>query len=115
MSMLSLSPAIYYAGDTITTADWKDSAATNKRMIRTDVALDNTVVITDSGFSWGDTDMKLSIPYRLDWYQTLQVWLQAWPELVVCRFDGVYLVVLQSVKHSSGRLLLQLAVTERIN
>jgi len=114
MTSLSLAPATYYAGATITTCNWSDGDNTRKRMIRTDVTLDNTVVVTDSGYSWGDVKMSLSIEYKRVWEQVLLAWLQAWPEIIVCRFDGVYRAVLQSVQPKSGRLIIGLSVIERV-
>jgi len=113
MFSLSLAPASFYPGKTITSHDWREGDGKVSRMIRTDVALDNTVVVTDSGFSWGDTSMSISIKYSVEREQALMSWLVAWPILIICRFDGIFRAVLQSVQQTLGRLVLKLAVIER--
>ena len=115
MSYLSINPSSFFAGASIVTKDWSGNLVSAERMIRTDVALDNSVVVTDSGFSWGDSDMTITIRYKKLWYETLTVWLQAYPELVVCREDGVFRTILKRIKPGKGQIILQLSIIERIN
>jgi hypothetical protein len=112
---ITISPSLYYLGDVVTTGNWSETSNTLSRSIRTDVAIDNTVVITDSGFSWGNYDMTLSIGYSKAFHDTLLAWVQGWPIVVVARKGGLFKAILKSVRYTKNKLIVDLSISERIN
>jgi hypothetical protein len=112
---ITISPAKYYPGTVVIAPWWEDDDGASIRAIRTDVALDGEVVVTDSGFSWGDTAMQIKIPLRHGWHETLVVWLQSWPQVVVSRSDGLWHAVLRRVKPSGDKLSINLSIIERLD
>lgn len=114
MQILSITPAIWYNDGGIKTFDWIDTDNKMKRAIRSGVALDNSVVITDSGFSWGDMAMVLDIPYEADSWNKLQDWLQGYPEILISRIEGVYAGILKQARPGEGRITLNISVTDKV-
>lgn len=114
MFVLTLSPAEYYPGDVVQTPQWKEANGKISRSIRADVAIDNSVVVTDSGFSWGHTTFSFLIPYSKVHYQSLSAWLQAWPHLTVAKSDGLFQAILKSIRQNSNKIVIEIAITERI-
>lgn len=111
---LTIAPVEYWAGAVVTTERWTEEDGAISRAISTDVALDNEVAITDSGFSWGDMAMRLKIPYSKAHEQALLAWLQAWPQVSVARQDGLFRCVLQKIQQRNGKITVTLAVIERM-
>lgn len=112
---LTISPANYYPGNVVSTRQWSESNGKVSRSIRTDVAIDNSVVVTDSGFSWGHTSFSVLIPYSDFSYQTLNAWLQAWPQVTVAKKDGLFLAVIQSIRLTANKIIIELSIVERIS
>jgi len=106
-----ISPATYYSGNVVTADTFVDLDGRAERAIRTDVTLDNRVVVTDSGFSWGRTTQRIVIRHNQESYNSLLMWLQGWPEVVVCRPDGVWLCVLKDVSLSTTSLKPEINIT----
>ncbi|MCK5913761.1 MAG: hypothetical protein KAG12_07760 [Desulfuromusa sp.] len=115
MSVLTISPAEYYPGAVVSTHQWKETNGKISRSIRADVAIDNTVVVTDSGFSWGHTSFSLLIPYSDFSYQTLNTWLQAWPQVTVARIDGLFQAIIKSIRQNLNKIVIELSIIERIS
>lgn len=114
MSVLTLSPAEYYPGEVVQTPQCKEVNGKISRSIRADVALDNSVVVTDSGFSWGHTTLSLLIPYSKQDDQSLRAWLQAWPHITVAKNDGLFLAILKSIRQNANKIVIEISLTERI-
>ena len=115
MSVLTISPAEFYPGAVVSTPQWKETSGKVSRSIRADVAIDNSVVVTDSGFSWGHTNMSLSIPYSDLFYQTLVSWLQAWPQVTVAKLDGLFQAIIKSIRQNLNKIIIELSIIERIS
>ena len=115
MYVLTISPVDFYPGSIVFSSKWKDNDGKISRSIRTDVAIDNTVVISDNGFSWGSSDMMTSLPFSNATFETLKDWLQAWPIVTIARIDGLFKAVLKSIKQSSNKILVEISITERIS
>ncbi len=113
--MIHLTPKTGYNGATITEAKWRDADGAASRNIRTDVTLDNQVAITDSGFSWGNSAMRISIPYNPTRHELLTSWLRAWPELIISRPDGLWHGVLKKITPRGGEITLDVAIVERLS
>jgi len=115
MSVLTISPAEYYPGAVISTHQWKEGSGKISRSIRADVAIDNSVVVTDSGFSWGHTNISLLIPYSDHFYQTLVTWLQGWPQVTVAKIDGLFQAIIKSIRQNLNKIVIELSIIERIS
>ena len=115
MSVLTIGPAEYYPGSVVSTSQWKETNGKLSRSIRADVAIDNSVIVTDSGFSWGHTNLSLLIPYSDLDYQTLSSWLQAWPQVTVARHDGLFQAILKSIRLNLNKIIIELSIVERIS
>ncbi len=115
MSVLTISPAEFYPGAVVSTPQWKETSGKVSRSIRADVAIDNSVVVTDSGFSWGHTNVSLLIPYSDLSYQTLIIWLQAWPQVTVAKMDGLFQAIIKSIRQNLNKIVIELSIIERIS
>lgn len=111
---ISIAPADYYPDGGLVSFDWLDSENTVKRAIRSDVALDNQVVVTDSGFSWGDRQTRVIIRYKKSFWDKLQLWLMAYPNLVICRQEGVFLSILKDAKLNGNFISLNLGTVDKL-
>jgi len=115
MFVLTISPTEYYPGSVVSTNQWQETNGKLSRSIRADVAIDNSVVVTDSGFSWGHTNISLLIPYSDHFYQTLITWLQAWPQVTVAKMDGLFQAIIKSIRQNLNKIVIELSIIERIS